>query len=182
MLLIEYNTIFAPELGGGRLKPLFFVLFFKMDKTYVAEIVENYLKQSDKYLIEVKLEPGDRVVVEIDGDTPVSIDDCIALTKHIESQFDRDVEDFELEVGSAGISQPFKVLRQYRNAVGREVETLLKTGKKHTGILKAANEKAIVLTVKKQIKPEGAKRKTTVEEALSFDYSEIKQTKYVIQI
>ena len=153
-----------------------------MDKTFVAEIVENYLKNSDKYLIEVKLEPGDRIVVEIDGDTPVSIDDCIALTKHIEAQFDRNVEDFELEVGSAGLSQPFKVLRQYRNAIGREVETLLKTGKKYTGILKAGNENSIVLTVKKRIKPEGAKRKTTVEEDVTFDYKEIKHTKYVIQI
>ena len=156
--------------------------FIKMDKTLVVEIVENYLKNSDKYLIDVKLEPGDRIVVEIDGDTPVAIDDCIALTKHIESQLDRDVEDFELEVGSAGISQPFKVLRQYRNAAGREVETLLKTGKKHTGTLKAANENSIDLTVKKYIKPEGAKRKMTIEEDLTFDYSEIKYTKYVIKL
>ena len=153
-----------------------------MDKTLLAEIVESYLENSDKYLIDVKLEPGDRIVVEIDGDTPVSIDDCIALTKHIESQFDREVEDFELEVGSAGISQAFKLLRQYRNAIGREVETLLKTGKKYTGILKAANENAIVLTVKKQVKPEGAKRKMTIEEDLTFDHSEIKYTKYVIRL
>jgi len=153
-----------------------------MDKALLAEIVENYLKNSDKYLVDVKLEPGDRIVVEIDGDTPVSIDDCIALSRHLESQFDRNVEDFELEVGSAGLSQAFKVLRQYRNAVGREVETLLKTGKKYSGILKAGNENSIVLTVKKQIKPEGAKRKATVEEDLTFDYSEIKQTKYVIHL
>ena len=153
-----------------------------MDKILVAEIVEKYLKNSDKYLIDVKLEPGDRIVVEIDGDTPVSIDDCIALTQHIESQFDREVEDFELEVGSAGISQPFKLLRQYRNATGREVETLLKSGKKYSGILKAANENAIILTITKQVKPEGAKRKTTVEEDLSFEYSDIKYTKYIIRL
>ena len=153
-----------------------------MEKTFVAEVVENYLKNSDKYLVDVKLEPGDRIVVEIDGDTPVSIDDCIALTKHLESQLDREVEDFELEVGSSGISQPFKLLRQYQNAAGREVETLLKTGKKYSGILKAANENALVLTVKKQVKPEGAKRKTTVEEDLTFDYNELKYTKYIIQL
>ena len=145
-------------------------------------MVEDYLKNSDKYLIDVKLELGSRIVVEVDGDSPVSIDDCVALTKHIESQLDREVEDFELEVGSAGISQPFKVLRQYRNATGREVETLLKTGKKYSGILKTADENAIILTVKKQIKPEGAKRKTTVEEDLTFDYNEIKYTKYIIRL
>jgi len=153
-----------------------------MDKVLIAEIVENYLKNSDKYLVSVKLEPGDRIVVEIDGDTPVSIGDCIALTKHIESQFDRDSEDFELEVGSAGISGPFKVLRQYRNAVGKEIEILLKTGKKHSGILREANENAVVLTVIKQVKPEGAKRKTTVEEDLGFDYNDIKYTKYIIRL
>ncbi|MDR1526227.1 MAG: ribosome assembly cofactor RimP [Dysgonamonadaceae bacterium] len=153
-----------------------------MDKVIVAEIVESYLKNSDTYLVDVKLEPGDRIVVEIDGDTPVSIDDCIALTKHIESVFNRDVEDYELEVGSAGISKPFKVLRQYQNAVGREVETLLKTGKKHAGMLKAMDENAIVLTVQKQIKPEGSKRKTTIEEDLSFAYNDIKYTKYIIKL
>ncbi|MDR2683224.1 MAG: ribosome assembly cofactor RimP [Dysgonamonadaceae bacterium] len=153
-----------------------------MDKALIAEIAGNYLKDSDKYLVDVKLEPGDRIVVEIDGDTPVSIDDCIALTKHIESVCDRDVEDYELEVGSAGISQPFKILRQYQKAVGREVEILLKTGKKQAGILKATDENAIVLTVQKQVKPEGAKRKTTVEEDLSFGYNEIKYTKYIIKL
>ncbi|GHV56034.1 ribosome maturation factor RimP [Bacteroidia bacterium] len=153
-----------------------------MDKAFIAEMVENYLKNSDKYLVEVKLEPGDRIVIEMDGDTPVSIDDCIALTKYIESQLNREVEDYELEVGSAGISQPFKVLRQYRNAVEKEVEMLLKTGKKYSGILKAADENAVVLTIQKQIKPEGAKRKTTVEEELTFGYNEIKYTKYVIKL
>jgi len=153
-----------------------------MDKVRIIEIVENYLKNSDKYLVSVKLEPNDRVVVEIDGDTPVSIDDCIALTKHIESGFDRDLEDFELEVGSAGISQPFKVNRQYRNAVGEEVEILLKTGKKHSGVLKKADENAVVLTVTKQVKPEGVKRKTTIEEDLVCDYNDIKYTKYIIRL
>ncbi|MDR2805953.1 MAG: ribosome assembly cofactor RimP [Dysgonamonadaceae bacterium] len=153
-----------------------------MDKVFVAEITENYLKNSDKYLVDVRLEPGDRVVIEIAGDTPVSIDDCIALTKYIESQLDSDAENYELEVGSIGISQPFKMLRQYRNAMGKEVETLLKTGKKYSGILKTADENGIVLTIQKQIKPEGAKRKMTVEENLTLDYNDIKYTKYIIKL
>lgn len=153
-----------------------------MDKALVAEIVENYLKGSDRYLVEVKLEPGDRIVVEIDDDQAVTLDDCIALSKHIESRLDREVEDYELEVGSAGISQPFKVLRQYRKAIGKEVETLLKNGKKQTGILKEANENQIVLTVKKTVKPEGAKRKITVEEEMTLKNNEVKYTKYVIKL
>jgi ribosome maturation factor RimP len=119
--------------------------------------------------------------VEIDSDTSVSIDDCVALSRHIESFLDRDVEDYELEVGSAGISQAFRVLRQYKKAIGQEVEVLLKTGKKQTGILKAADEEQITLTIEKQVKPEGAKRKMTVPEDWTATYSEIKYTKNKIK-
>jgi ribosome maturation factor RimP len=153
-----------------------------MDKAFVAEKVANYLKDSDLYPVDVRVEAGARVVVEIDGDRPVSIDDCIGLSHHIESQLNRDVEDYELEVGSVGISQPFRVVRQYRNAVGKEVEVLLSSGKKYTGILQAIDEKAIVLRVKQQVKPEGAKRKTTVETDLTFDFNAIKYTKNIIKL
>jgi ribosome maturation factor RimP len=153
-----------------------------MDKAFVAERVENYLKGTDKFPIDVRLEAGDRIVVEIDGDRPVSIDDCIELSRYLESQLNRDAEDYELEVGSVGISQPFRVARQYRNAVGKEVEVLLKGGKKYSGVLKATDEQAMVLTVKKQVKPEGAKRKTTVEEDLTFDFNTIKYTKNIIKL
>jgi ribosome maturation factor RimP len=153
-----------------------------VDSNVVRDLVEGYLKDSDKYLVEVTIQPGNKIIVEMDSDQSVSIDDCVALTKQIESQLDRDVEDYELEVGSAGISQPFKVLRQYRKYIGKEVETLLKDGKKYTGILKEADENKIILTVEKQIKPEGAKRKVTVEEDLSFAYDEIKYTKYIIKL
>jgi ribosome maturation factor RimP len=153
-----------------------------IEKALVKEIVEDYLKDSDKYLTDVKVEPGDRIVVEIDSDQAVSIDDCIVLTKYIESKLDRDVEDYELEVGSAGISSPYKVLRQYKKNTGKEVEILLKSGLKYSGILKEAGEDTIILTVEKQVKPEGAKRKITVEEDLTFTFDEIKYTKNIIKV
>jgi ribosome maturation factor RimP len=152
-----------------------------IDKAVVQEIIEEYLKNSDNYLTDLKIEPGERIVVEIDSDRSVSIDDCVALTKHIESQLDRNVEDYELEVGSAGLSQAFKVLRQYKKNTGKEVETLLKAGNKYSGILKEVDEDQIVLTIEKQVKPEGAKRKITVQEDLTFAYSEIKYTKNIIR-
>jgi len=83
-----------------------------------------------------------------------------------------------LEVGSAGIGQAFKTQRQYRKNIGNEVEVLTLSGIKYIGILKAVNEDTIVLTVRKQIKPLGAKRKVTIEEDLTFLYEEIKQAKY----
>lgn len=91
------------------------------------------------------------------------------------------MEDFELEVGSAGITSPFKVLRQYVKNIGNEVEMLLKSGTKLTGVLKSADENGVVVTVEKQVKPEGAKRKVTVREDQSYTFDEIKYTKYLIR-
>ncbi|MDR3062132.1 MAG: ribosome assembly cofactor RimP [Dysgonamonadaceae bacterium] len=152
-----------------------------IDKSTVQQHVEEYLKESDIFLVDIEIRPGNIISVEIDHDKGISIDDCVVLTKYIESKLDRNIEDYELEVGSAGISQPFKILRQYIKNIGNEVELLTKVGKKQTGILKDANENGIILTIEKQEKPEGAKRKITVEEDLDFKYEEIKYTKYSIR-
>jgi ribosome maturation factor RimP len=152
-----------------------------IEKSVVKEIVDDFLRDSNNYLVDIEVNPGNTIVVEIDNDQSVSIDDCIALTRFIESRLNRDIEDYELEVGSAGISQPFKLLRQYKKNTGKEVEVLLKDGKKYAGLLKDADENRLVLTVEKQVKPEGAKRKITVEEDLAFTYNEIKYTKNIIR-
>ncbi len=153
-----------------------------IDKDLVVNLVGEKLTSSSNYLVDVSVKPGNVIVVEIDNDEAVCIDDCVELSRYLEEHLDRDVEDFELEVGSAGITSPFKVLRQYIKNVGNEVEVLLTTGTKLTGVLKSADEMGIVLTVKKQVKPEGAKRKVILEEDLLFTYSEIKYTKYLIRL
>lgn len=147
----------------------------------VIQLAEEKLASSGNYLVDVEIQPGNVIIVEIDNDEAVCIDDCVELSRFIEEHLDRDSEDFELEVGSAGITSPFKILRQYQKNIGKEVEVLLASGMKLTGILKSADENGIVLTVEKQVKPEGAKRKITVEEDLAYTYNEIKSTKYLIR-
>lgn len=152
-----------------------------IDKQMVIQLAEEKLASSSNYLVDVEIQPGNVIIVEIDNDEAVCIDDCVELSRFIEEHLDRDSEDFELEVGSAGITSPFKILRQYQKNIGKEVEVLLASGMKLTGILKSADENGIVLTVEKQVKPEGAKRKITVEEDLAYTYNEIKSTKYLIR-
>jgi ribosome maturation factor RimP len=152
-----------------------------MDKAVISKLAEDFLASSENYLVDVDIKPGNVIVVEIDNDEGVCVDDCAALSRYIEENLDRDVEDFELEVGSAGITSPFKILRQYQKNIGNEVEILLKSGVKLTGVLKDANESGILLTVSKQVKPEGAKRKVTVEEDVPYTFDEIKYTKYLIR-
>jgi len=160
---------------GGR-RPSFF--FFMIDKEAVKEIVEDFLKSSDNYPVAVEVKPDNSIVVEIDNDQAVSIDDCIALSAFIESKMDREKEDYALEVSSAGVGQAFKIRRQYRKHIGKAIEVLAKSGVKYTGILKSVDDEKIILTIEKQIKPEGAKRKATVEEDFTFLYDEIKYAKY----
>ena len=152
-----------------------------IDKQMVIQLAEEKLASSGNYLVDVEIQPGNVIIVEIDNDEAVCIDDCVELSRFIEEHLDRNSEDFELEVGSAGITSPFKMLRQYQKNIGKEVEVLLASGMKLTGILKSADENGIVLTVEKQVKPEGAKRKITVEEDLAYTYNEIKSTKYLIR-
>ena len=152
-----------------------------IDKRVIEQLVEEKLASSSNYLVSVEVQPGNIIVVEIDNDDAVSIDDCVELSQYIEEHLDRNAEDFELEVGSAGITSPFKVLRQYKKNIGNEVEVLTKNGVKLSGLLKSANEEGFVVTVTKQVKPEGAKRKVTIEEDLPYTYNEIKYTKYLIR-
>ena len=105
----------------------------------------------------------------------------MVLTKHIEAHLDREVEDFELEVGSAGLTSPFKVLRQYEGAIGEELEVLRKGGVKEKGLLTAATAEAITLTVVRMVRPEGAKRKQAVEESLVIPMEEVLQAKRVLK-
>lgn len=151
-----------------------------IEKGFIQEIVEQYVSGTSMFLVDVAIRPGNIVVVEIDGDEGVSIDDCITLSRKIESQLDRDTEDFELEVGSAGITSPFKILRQYQKNIGKEVEVLTRSGQKLKGILKSCSEEGFILTITKKEKPEGAKRKIDVQEDLPFKYDEVKYTKYII--
>jgi len=152
-----------------------------ISKDTIYQVVEQFLVDTDYFLVDVKVTPDNRVMVEIDSFEGVKIDFCAELNRHIESQIDREIEDYDLEVGSAGLTEPFKVMKQYEKNIGNEVETLTKDGKKFTGILMEVLEKEFILEIEKSEKPEGAKRKILVTENLTFPYDDIKTTKYIIR-
>jgi ribosome maturation factor RimP len=152
-----------------------------IEKEVIIRLAETHLATSECYLVEVSVEPDSRITVEIDHDTAVGIDDCVALSRYIEEHLDRDAEDFELEVGSAGISAPFKIVRQYVKNRGNEVEMWLGNGKKLTGTLREADGQGVTLAVAREVRPEGAKRKVKVLEEQRYAYSEIKCTKNIVR-
>ena len=138
------------------------------------------MKDKEYFLVDVDVTPDDRIVVEIDHADGVWIEDCAELSRYIESHLSRDVEDYELEVGSAGLGQPFKVAQQYVNCIGKKVEVLTAEGKKVRGILKSVDGTKFVVTVKEKVKVEGKKRPQMMDVDYTFDMNEVKYTKYQI--
>jgi ribosome maturation factor RimP len=141
----------------------------------VIKLAEEHIAGSDKFIVLVKVKPGNKIAVFIDADSAVLIDDCIKLSRFIESQLDRDKEDFELDVSSAGLDSPLKLERQYRKNNGKQVKVILKTGAVKVGMLAAVTDKGFELT--ETIKE---KKKEVQKVNTAFTFSEVKETRVVI--
>lgn len=134
------------------------------------------------FLVDVKVSAENSIVVEIDSTGGVDIDFCADLSLYIESNLDREVEDFELEVGSAGLTSPFKVLQQWKNSIEHEVEVLDAEGKKHVGVVVEVNDSDFSIDETVMERREGDKRKRQYVNRLTFEYDKIKYTKYTINL
>ena len=153
-----------------------------INKDVVKAAVEEWLSQNEYFLVDVEMTPDGRIVIEIDHTDGVWIEDCAELSRFLQEKLGEELGDYELEVGSAGIGQPFKVVQQYRNHVGKEVEVLGLDGKKQQGILKEVSEdgQSFVVTVKEKQKQEGKKRPVLVEVDKTFIVGEVKYPKYLL--
>ncbi len=150
-------------------------------KYAVIQEVNAFLLNSGYYLVDINITSDNKITVEIDAFEGVSIDFCVDLNKHLETKLSPEIENYELEVCSAGITQPFKVLNQYRKNIGKEVEVIVKSGMKYTGKLKEVSEEFFVLETEKRAKAENSKKKITITEEAKFTYNEIKTTKYILR-
>ena len=134
-----------------------------------AEIVARGL-----YIVDINISKDNDIELTIESeDGVVELDDCVAVSRFFESCFDREKEDYSLTVTSAGLDQPFKVLKQYLKAVGKKVEVQLKGGKKMVAVLEAADEESVTLkyTVKESV--EGKKKKELVEHVDRFSMDQV---------
>lgn len=152
-----------------------------LDAKEIRNFIEKELEDKDLFLVDVQVKPDNMIEVEIDSDNPVSIEECEKLTRAIEAEFDRDKEDYTLEVGSAGITSPFKVKRQYKKYIGQEVEVVKKDGKKLTGLLKSADDDKFTVLSKEKVKKPENKRPVIEEVEHTLGYDEVKQTKYILK-
>lgn len=156
-----------------------------IDKELLNKTVAEAISGTDLFIVDIDVKPGNSIIVELDSATGVDIDACAAVTRRIEEVFDRDVEDYELEVGSAGITSDFKIRAQYDKNLGNEVELLTRDGKKLHGVLTAVADgdradKDVDFTVEipVKVKEPGAKRPVIKQEALQLNSKDCKYVRY----
>ena len=150
-------------------------------KETLKALTEEWLQsQSGYFLVDIEMCDDDRIVIEIDHADGVWIEDCAALSRFLQEKVGDEMGDYELEVGSAGLGQPFKVEQQYANHVGDNVEVLCADGTKLTGVLKAVDGRSFTVTTQEKQIPEGKKRSVKVDVDKTFSMDEVKSTKYLL--
>jgi ribosome maturation factor RimP len=148
-----------------------------LKKEFITSLVNQALDGSENYLIEVKVSAKNKITILIENDKNVAIKDCVAISRFVEQSIDREKEDFELEVSSPGIDQPFKHYRQYMKNIGRNVEVLTNNGETFTGKLVKSDDKTF------EIEPlKTKKNKDKNIDNLLLEIKNIKQTKLIINI
>jgi ribosome maturation factor RimP len=146
----------------------------------IQKLADEKLAESGNFIVDITVKPGNKIVILLDNDKGVSIADCVAMSRHIEFNLDREKDDFELNVMSPGLSEPFKILRQYQKNIGKRVDVVTKENRKLTGTLLTATATGIVLETKSKEKIEGKKTKQEVISNINLTFNQIKETKVVI--
>jgi len=151
-----------------------------IDKALIAELVNEKLTD-DQFLVDITVSSSNVIHIMVDSDSGISINQIVEISRFVEDKLDREIEDFELSVFSAGLSEPFRLLRQYKKNIGTEIDVLLANGQKMNGLLKNADNRGVDLEVTTKEKAEGSKKKELVVRVHHFEYSEIKEAKQVLK-
>ena len=152
-----------------------------IDKTELTRVVEDAIAGTDLFVVKVTVTHDNIITVDLDSMSSIDIDQCMMVNDAVLAAFDRDVEDYELTVGSYGISSPLLLPRQYEKNLGGEVEVLTTAGSKLKGTLTSASENEFTITVPTKTKIDGKKRPEIVDVEHTFKYDEVKYTKNILQ-
>jgi ribosome maturation factor RimP len=156
-----------------------------INKEKIREILGSEMESEGIIFVDIQVHPGNKIHLVIDSTAGISIDQCVKYTKLFENSFDRETEDYELEVSSYGIGEPFILPLHFKKNLGKMVEVFRKKGKTLAGILKGYDFKDekleyIQILVKQKVQLEGKKRKTEIEEELRISADEIQKTRLLL--
>jgi ribosome maturation factor RimP len=148
-----------------------------IDKTKIEKLVNEFIKETELFIIAVKVSSSNRITVLADSKKGITIDECVSIHRYIEKNLDRNNEDFELQVSSPGLDTPFGVIEQYYKNEGEQIEVVDREGARFNGILKNVTSGGFELETEIKIK---GKPKELKE--ISFNYDEVKSAKVVLTI
>jgi ribosome maturation factor RimP len=146
----------------------------------IRSLIAEKIEGTEYYILELEIKPGNNIRVELESMGPVSILDCVDISRQIEHNLDREAEDFSLQVSSPGIDKPLRDHRQYVKNIGRSLKVRLTGGEEIEGELLAADEKGIKLQSSRKERVPGKKKKILIEEELDLSYPEVKEAKIKI--
>jgi len=150
-----------------------------IDKEIVKKLVEE--KLDDKmFIVEITVNERNIINVFVDSYDGLTIDQCVNISRHVEHSFDREEEDFELQVSSPGLSEKFKVKEQYYKYIGRTIDVVTISDLKLEGTILSATNEGIILETSDREVLEGHKKKQLVVKQHHLKYDEIKSAKAVI--
>ena len=153
-----------------------------MNVSEIKDALQSELVARGCFLVDVSVSKDNDIVVTIESEEgKIELDDCVALSRYFETQFDREKEDYSLTMTSAGLDQPFKVLKQFEKAVGTKVEVQLKGGKKMVALLEAADETGVTLKYSVKEAVEGKKKKELVEHIDRFAMDQVNSVRPYIE-
>ncbi len=145
-----------------------------MNVSEIKDAISSEIVARNCYIVDITVSRENDIEITIESEEGrVELDDCVAVSRHFEEQFDREKEDYSLTVTSAGLDQPFKVLKQYQKAVGSKVEVQLKGGRKMIATLIEADEESITLNYSAKEAVEGKKKKEIVEHNDRFTMDQV---------
>jgi ribosome maturation factor RimP len=151
-----------------------------INKETIQALTEEWLQGNDYFLVDINLGADDRIVIEIDHADGVWIEDCAELSRFLQEKLGDELGEYELEVGSAGLGQPFKVAQQYQNHIGDTLEVLGADGKKVQGVLKSVEGRDFTMTIREKQKQEGKKRPVLVDVDKTYSMDHVKYAKYLL--
>ena len=146
------------------------------DQNSIEHYLEGILAGKDIFLVGVKVDNNNKIIVHIDTQEGISIGDCARVSRELEEKLDRDREDFALEVSSPGLDSPFSVIEQYQKNVGKRINLVKTDGEKLEGVLKKTGENGIVLEMTR-----GRKGQPKDPDLLELSFAEIKSGRASIQ-
>lgn len=163
----------------GTQSPLFLYKTFMINKEQLQSIVDNFLKDKENlFLVNIKINNNNIIEVIIDSDTFVDIEECAELNNYIESKLDREIEDYDLTVSSAGIDRPLTLIRQYKKYIGKKIEVLLLDSKKIIGVLEDVNDNGIKLLLNNNKKKN---KKLEEDEIIELSFSDYNNAKLHVE-